>query len=522
MPDLDAEELEEELEDERNFVPREMVGDSRHFTTCELDGADTVDRFLSCPVCLSIMRQPTATECLHRFCSECIETSIRIGKKECPSCRFPISTRRALRRDHNFEALMLTLFPDGMPEEDDTPVDLSQYQFKPLVARPPSPSEHVTETTAAQQRKAARARPALPSTPPADHDADADGGRVGMSEEKKRKPRERKPAPSHAPHADGGLENGYEVAEKPQKWSCPQCTLINSAQAKKCKVCNEPNPRVAATGGKAVEHDAAANDAFNDGTARRVGGKAKAPRGESSSAAKAAKAAAKAAKAAKAAAKRQKTEEKERAKAAKAEQTQRYVRKKEPEATNAVRPEPPLDLSEDAPSIEAQLFARQTYSLHIKSSDEGGVHILWCDSRPRVATLSLYCHAHLHSPCDAMPRALVLVPASRWQVFPDGQSRKLLRVGLARACRDGRRGERPHQVQADHQKQDVRRSQVRATPIAGLARASPGPFLRSRRHLCPRFFARGPEAAGHVRSNSALGADVGRCCPQSTGFRGPT
>ena len=72
MPDLDAEELEEELEDERNFVPREMVGDSRHFTTCELDGADTVDRFLSCPVCLSIMRQPTATECLHRFCSECI------------------------------------------------------------------------------------------------------------------------------------------------------------------------------------------------------------------------------------------------------------------------------------------------------------------------------------------------------------------------------------------------------------------------------------------------------------------
>eukprot|EP00954_Amorphochlora_amoebiformis_P026741 1381074-Amorphochlora_amoeboformis.AAC.2 len=26
-------------------------------------------------------------ECLHRFCAVCIELSLRMGKKECPSCR---------------------------------------------------------------------------------------------------------------------------------------------------------------------------------------------------------------------------------------------------------------------------------------------------------------------------------------------------------------------------------------------------------------------------------------------------
>ena len=28
-----------------------------HFTECELDGAETVDRFLSCPVCLGLLRK---------------------------------------------------------------------------------------------------------------------------------------------------------------------------------------------------------------------------------------------------------------------------------------------------------------------------------------------------------------------------------------------------------------------------------------------------------------------------------
>ena len=126
---------DEEYSDEEKWVCKEMVTSARHFTTLELDGAETIDRYLSCPICLSLLRNPTATECLHRFCDECIQMCLRMGKKECPSCRFPISTKRSLRPDDNFRALLQSLYPDGQPEEDDQPVDLSQYRFVPL-ARP--------------------------------------------------------------------------------------------------------------------------------------------------------------------------------------------------------------------------------------------------------------------------------------------------------------------------------------------------------------------------------------------------
>ena len=44
--------------------------------------------------------------CLHRFCSNCIETYNRQGKKECPLCRVAIGNRRQLRSDKNISALM--------------------------------------------------------------------------------------------------------------------------------------------------------------------------------------------------------------------------------------------------------------------------------------------------------------------------------------------------------------------------------------------------------------------------------
>jgi hypothetical protein len=73
---------------------------------------DLLNVELRCPICLDIMRDPMATPCLHRFCSVCIEKCLRIGKQECPSCRQPVATRRALRRDDNFGRLVLTFYPD--------------------------------------------------------------------------------------------------------------------------------------------------------------------------------------------------------------------------------------------------------------------------------------------------------------------------------------------------------------------------------------------------------------------------
>ena len=181
-------------DEERAHVPREMVTSGKHFTCLELDGTETLDRFLSCPVCLSLLRQPTATECLHRFCADCINTALRFGKKECPACRFPIATKRALRRDDNFEALINTLYPNGAPESDDEVVDLGSYKFVPLrpAALPPT------------------AQPP-PAPPKSSEAAGASSGGSTVREPKGRSPKAARGGGDAASH-DGGAGSSTEAS----------------------------------------------------------------------------------------------------------------------------------------------------------------------------------------------------------------------------------------------------------------------------------------------------------------------
>ncbi|KDP20993.1 hypothetical protein JCGZ_21464 [Jatropha curcas] len=51
-------------------------------------------------------------ECLHRFCRECIDKSMRLGNNECPACRTHCASRRSLRDDPNYDALIAVLYPD--------------------------------------------------------------------------------------------------------------------------------------------------------------------------------------------------------------------------------------------------------------------------------------------------------------------------------------------------------------------------------------------------------------------------
>jgi len=68
---------------------------------------------LTCPVCLGILHNTmTVMECLHRFCAECISKSLRLGKKECPTCRVKCSSRRHLRPDPNFDAIINQIYPN--------------------------------------------------------------------------------------------------------------------------------------------------------------------------------------------------------------------------------------------------------------------------------------------------------------------------------------------------------------------------------------------------------------------------
>uniref|UniRef100_A0A0R0H4F0 RING-type domain-containing protein n=3 Tax=Glycine subgen. Soja TaxID=1462606 RepID=A0A0R0H4F0_SOYBN len=51
-------------------------------------------------------------ECLHRFCRECIDKSMRLGNNECPACRTHCASRRSLRDDPNYDALIAALYPN--------------------------------------------------------------------------------------------------------------------------------------------------------------------------------------------------------------------------------------------------------------------------------------------------------------------------------------------------------------------------------------------------------------------------
>nr|GMD93106.1 putative E3 ubiquitin-protein ligase RING1a isoform X1 [Ipomoea batatas] len=59
-----------------------------------------------------IRKTRTVMECLHRFCRECIDKSMRMGNNECPACRTHCASRRSLRDDPNYDALIAILYPD--------------------------------------------------------------------------------------------------------------------------------------------------------------------------------------------------------------------------------------------------------------------------------------------------------------------------------------------------------------------------------------------------------------------------
>jgi hypothetical protein len=47
-----------------------------------------------------------------RFCQECIVTALRSGNKECPTCRKKLVSKRSLRPDPNFDALIAKIYPN--------------------------------------------------------------------------------------------------------------------------------------------------------------------------------------------------------------------------------------------------------------------------------------------------------------------------------------------------------------------------------------------------------------------------
>ncbi|NXC19275.1 RING2 ligase, partial [Corythaeola cristata] len=67
---------------------------------------------LMCPIFFFFLKNTMTTFfCLHRFCADCIITALRSGNKECPTCRKKLVSKRSLRPDPNFDALISKIYP---------------------------------------------------------------------------------------------------------------------------------------------------------------------------------------------------------------------------------------------------------------------------------------------------------------------------------------------------------------------------------------------------------------------------
>ncbi|KAK9284294.1 hypothetical protein L1049_023465 [Liquidambar formosana] len=103
---------EEEVEDgeDSDGSPSSDSGEKPEFVYVELPD---VRKDVQCPICLGIIKKTrTVMECLHRFCRDCIDKSMRLGNNECPACRTHCASRRSLRDDPNYDTLIAALYPD--------------------------------------------------------------------------------------------------------------------------------------------------------------------------------------------------------------------------------------------------------------------------------------------------------------------------------------------------------------------------------------------------------------------------
>jgi Zinc finger, C3HC4 type (RING finger) len=108
-----------------NRNPRPVQNPSRRLTV----SMAALNSEFVCPICLGYIRKASLVmECLHRFCAECIQKCLRFGRKECPSCRIHIPSRRSLRHDEEFDWILRHILGDvrALEEEDARQAELAK------------------------------------------------------------------------------------------------------------------------------------------------------------------------------------------------------------------------------------------------------------------------------------------------------------------------------------------------------------------------------------------------------------
>ena len=105
--------------------------------------------FLHCAVCLQVLERTVVAPCMHRFCQECVEKWLRVGRHDCPECKLHTHTRRAFKRDVRIDSLIQNLIEEGT-------IDDAQAAHDPEAVLVRMPALESVQLALAKKKKSAR------------------------------------------------------------------------------------------------------------------------------------------------------------------------------------------------------------------------------------------------------------------------------------------------------------------------------------------------------------------------------
>lgn len=73
-------------------------------------------RHLTCAICLQVLDKTVTAPCMHRFCRDCVEKWLRVGRHDCPECKLKVHSRRAFKRDNSVDDVVSCFIAQGTKE----------------------------------------------------------------------------------------------------------------------------------------------------------------------------------------------------------------------------------------------------------------------------------------------------------------------------------------------------------------------------------------------------------------------
>jgi E3 ubiquitin-protein ligase RNF1/2 len=251
--DDDDDDDEEEEDEEEDSDGSRSSDDPAKLPEWLIVHLSTLRTCVQCPICLGIIKKTrTVMGCMHRFCRECIDKSMRLGNNECPACRTHCASRRSLRDDPGFDTMIEILYDDiekyeeeelAFHEEEKTRnkqiqasiAQISQRQSEALVTRRKTGKEARLPRNGGnsypRRRRNTRGTEAEGSDDNEDeHNHDGNKGSSSSddrgTETKRRRYKKRagaqpsQPSPSAANSDGGAVENDLEASRESKGTSC--------------------------------------------------------------------------------------------------------------------------------------------------------------------------------------------------------------------------------------------------------------------------------------------------------------